>query len=635
MIKQTDKPCRLGRLCCVVALLTFHFSLVQAQAQRWWGYYTDASTPHYMGTQAAETYTCCAQYSASRAILSGATIHGVRFALRDKTNVSDVQVFLSSSRPNSADQADIQTVSVAQSQLADLDHDGKMTEVTLPENYAMPASGSIYVGFAFKLSSAKSAADKEPIVCAGQGNGGSGTFWIRSSKSLLSWNDMGSRYGALALQLLVSNASLPAQSVKVAALERAVIQAGQTGNVLVSLASEGLNPVSSIDYVLTVGGQPQSEQHYVLPEPLDAPGSEIDIAVPVTAPSDASIYEYSVQVTKANGAANTSHFSKATGRRDSGNLLTSHLLSISQQGHRRTVVEEYTGTWCTNCPRGIVGMENLATEFGDDFIGIAVHINNGATRDPMYLSAYSALIPSGVPRCQMNRLLWCDPYMGLRTDYHYHADEAFRLLQSQPSEADLQLTAAWGNAEQTQLLLTAATIFHLSTDLDNYALAFVITEDGLSGTTKEWWQVNGEAGRNTFADSDMERFRNAPDPVTDISYNHVAVAAQDVVSGTPGSITLPITDGQLQVYSTTINLASNTIIQDKNQLTAVALLIDRATGMVVNAAKTKVCGQASVDGVTSSPQHAAAWYTLDGRRLPDSPTRKGAYIHGNKKVIIK
>ena len=624
---------RLGRLCCGIAaalLLSLLPLTTQAQAQRWWGYYTDASTPHYMGTQTAETYTCCAQFSASRSILSGATVHGVRFALRDKTNVSDVQVFLSSSRPNSADQADILSVSVSQDQLADLDHDGKMTEVTLPESYAMPASGSIYVGFAYKLSSAKSAADKEPIVCAGQGNGGSGTFWIRSSKSLLSWNDMGSRYGALALQLLVSNPSLPAQSVKVSALERPVMLAGQTGSVIVRLASEGLNPVSSIDYVLTVGDQPQSEQHYVLPEALYAPDSETDIDVPVTAPSAASIYDYTVQVTKVNGAANSSEL----------NSQRSPLLSISQLGHRRTVVEEYTGTWCTNCPRGIVGMENLADEFGDDFIGIAVHTNNGATRDPMYLSAYSPLIPSGVPRCQMDRLLWCDPYMGLRSDYHYHADEAFRLLRSQPSEADLQLTAVWSDAAQTKLLLTAATTFHLSTDRNTYALAFVITEDGMSGTTKEWWQVNGESGRNTFPDDDMERFRNAPDPVTDISYNHVAIAAQDVVFGTAGSITVPIADSQQQTYNTTFNLSTNTLLQDKTQLTAVALLIDRTTGMVVNAAKAEVSGEASVESVVSATQQTERWYTLDGRQLSNSKSSnsqipKGLYIHGNKKVIIK
>ena len=630
MIRLPDTPRRLRRLCCVVALLTFHFSLAQAQAQRWWGIYTDAMTPHYMGTQSAETYTCCAQFSASRTILNGATVHGVRFALRDKTNVSDVTVFLSSSRPGSADQADIQSVSVPQDQLADLDHDGKMTEVTLPESYAMSATGSIYVGFAFKLSSAKTAADKEPVVSGGQGNGGSGSFWIRSSKSLLSWNDMGSRCGALALQLLVSNPSLPAQSVQVSALERTVMLAGKTGNVIVTLASEGLNPVNSIDYVLTVGGQPLGEQHYALPSPLYAPGSETDIDLTVTAPTVASIYEYSVQVTKVNGSANTSELS----------TQRAPLLSVSQLGHRRTVVEEYTGTWCTNCPRGIVGMENLATAFGDDFIGIAVHTNNGATRDPMYLSAYSQLIPSGVPRCQMNRLLWCDPYMGLRSDYHYHADEAFSLLQSMPSEADLQLSAAWGDAAQTQLLLTASTTFHLGTDRDAYALAFVVTEDGLSGTTKEWWQVNGESGNNTFPDNDMARFRNAPDPVTDISYNHVAVAAQDVVSGTPGSITLPITDGQQQTYSTTINLSSNTVIQDKTRLTAIALLIDRATGMVVNAAKAVVGGEASVESAQLATGQEGPWYTLDGRqvvnrKLSNSKIPKGLYIHGNKKVIIK
>ena len=38
---------------------------------------------------------------------------------------------------------------------------------------------------------------------------------------------------------------------------------------------------------------------------------------------------------------------------------------------RRSVVEEFTGTWCGHCPRGIVGMERLSEDFGDRFIGIA------------------------------------------------------------------------------------------------------------------------------------------------------------------------------------------------------------------------------------------------------------------------
>ena len=32
---------------------------------------------------------------------------------------------------------------------------------------------------------------------------------------------------------------------------------------------------------------------------------------------------------------------------------------------------------------------------------------------------------------------------------------------------------------------------------------------------------------------------------------------------------------------------------------------------------------------------ADAWYTLDGRKLDSKPTRKGLYIHGGRKVVIK
>jgi hypothetical protein len=31
----------------------------------------------------------------------------------------------------------------------------------------------------------------------------------------------------------------------------------------------------------------------------------------------------------------------------------------------------------------------------------------------------------------------------------------------------------------------------------------------------------------------------------------------------------------------------------------------------------------------------AAWYTLDGRKLEGQPTKKGLYLHGGRKVVIK
>jgi hypothetical protein len=32
---------------------------------------------------------------------------------------------------------------------------------------------------------------------------------------------------------------------------------------------------------------------------------------------------------------------------------------------------------------------------------------------------------------------------------------------------------------------------------------------------------------------------------------------------------------------------------------------------------------------------AGAWYTLDGVRLDWKPTKKGLYIHGGRKVVVK
>lgn len=599
-------------------------SLSAVAQQRWWGNYSAESAQTYMGMNVADTYTCGIQLSKGRAVLNGASIHGVRFYLRDKTNISDVKVWLSTNRPASADAANVKVVDVPQAQLVDIVNDNKMMEVTLPEAVAMP-DGLLYVGYAFKVGAASKDADKNPVVCVSN-EGGSGAFWIRTAKSLPSWNDLTTRHGALAMQLLISNPTLPAQAVSVSDFTRQVALSGQTAQAQVSIASEGLQEVKSVDYVTTVNGQSQTEQHYDLPASLWATGSYAVLPVTLNVPAATGIYDCSVQITKVNGAANTSATATAT----------SPLISVSQTGHRRTVVEEFTGTWCTNCPRGIVGMANMAKQFGDDFIGIAVHANNGKILDPMYLGAYSPLIPASVPGCTMDRALTCDPYLGIdRSDYHYHADKAFQLMQSQPTEADITLQAAWENDEKTSLKLTAQTTFYMNSDRADYALAFVMTEDGMKGTTKEWWQVNGESGKNTFPDDDMAIFRNGTDPVTDIAYDHVPVAAVEVVNGVAGSIQQPLVAGAQQAYSTTLDLSANVVIQDKSQLTANVLLLSTATGQIVNAAKVKVGGaDTGVQTIETLVQAKGKWYTLDGRCV-ESPTTKGIYIYNGKKITIK
>ncbi|MBR1932487.1 MAG: hypothetical protein IJ841_02240 [Prevotella sp.] len=590
-----------------------------AQTQRWWGLYADSDPTTTMGFSAAETYDCAAQFASTRTILNGATIHGLRFYLRDKTVVSGVQVWLSTTRPNTVAQANIAVIDVPQEQLADLDHDQRMTEVTLPTPYTL-GSGSIYAGFSFTVTSTATDAGKNPVVCAGRSNLTSGSFYLRTSKTLRSWNDLATQYGAVAVQLLVSNPSLPAQAVQVQSVDRLVTLSGQPAQAALSLRSEGLAQVNSIDYVVTIDGQAQPEAHLDLPALLWGPASTAAPYVPFVAPAQAASQQYAIEVTRVNGQPNESRQNKASNQ----------LISTEMLASRRSVVEEFTGTWCTNCPRGTVGMENLAREFGDRFVGIAVH--NG---DPMALNGYQSLVPSGIPKCNMDRTLVCDPYIGIANDYHYHANEAFALLLAQPSEADLTLNAYWTDDSETVIACEATTTFYTNAPTADYALAFILTADGLRGTTQEWWQVNGESGRGTFPDADMDRFRNAPDPVKDMEYNHVAVAIDGITQGIAGSIASPIVSRQPQLFTHTYSIAGNSLVQDKTRLQANVLLINTTTGQVVNAAKAPLAAYdpAGLTQAAAQGRQPEQWHTLDGRRIA-APTRPGLYISNGKKIII-
>jgi thiol-disulfide isomerase/thioredoxin len=61
-------------------------------------------------------------------------------------------------------------------------------------------------------------------------------------------------------------------------------------------------------------------------------------------------------------------------------------------------MEEYTGTWCGWCPRGIVGLQLVNETYGDRVQTIAVHYD-----DPMETSVYYSLLPGSFPNATVNR----------------------------------------------------------------------------------------------------------------------------------------------------------------------------------------------------------------------------------------
>ena len=166
-------------------------------------------------------------------------------------------------------------------------------------------------------------------------------------------------------------------------------------------------------------------------------------------------------------------------------------------------------------------------------------------------------------------------------------------------------------------------------------------EDGLTGTGSNWAQSNYYSGMSTQqAGTDMQWWCKQGSSVTGFEYNHVAVAGWSVQNGVNGSVSSKITAGEVQNYTYTGSIASNTLIQDKSKLRAVALLVDRTNGWIINAAQCAIeddaTGVKTIDDGQWTIDNGA--YDLSGRKV--QTFQKGINIirmnDGSvKKILVK
>lgn len=285
--------------------------------------------------------------------------------------------------------------------------------------------------------------------------------------------------------------------------------------------------------------------------------------------------------------------------------------TVTAVPRKRAVVEDYTGMWCQYCPRGIAIMESLQRLFPDDFIGIAIHVGIG---DKLETHAYDYETQqkwvSGYPS------LWCNRNNKINT-YDGLSELANELAQ--PALMDVDVAATWDEAADA-IAVTAGVTPSMEAE-DKYALAYVLTEDGMHDDS--WYQYNrpGEWDDVPNAPDELVAFRKygAVIPGTDIYFNHVALAAQGIGSGIDGSLAGGFAPGERKTHTTSFTgIASNSFIQDRSKLSVCALLIDTATGRIENAAKcavtsktTGLCGTPHATPPSAAP---TVWYTPDGRR---------------------
>jgi hypothetical protein len=147
-----------------------------------------------------------------------------------------------------------------------------------------------------------------------------------------------------------------------------------------------------------------------------------------------------------------------------------------------------------------------------------------------------------------------------------------------------------------------------------------MVEDHVTGTSSGYDQKNyySSSSQNVALNGAGHNWQNEPNPVpaANMVYDHVGRALLGGYTGQTGSVSTTITDGQTATYQFTYTVPATSV---RNNMHAVVLLIDQATGEVINA-KSIPAGSAGITetaienmAVYPNPASEAVTVSFDGK----------------------
>ncbi|UPS44686.1 hemin-binding protein [Prevotella sp. E15-22] len=582
----------------VCRTLTVNYKYAESNVQQnWWGYVNNDTEKAGLGVRATDTYHCAIFIPGNHAVAAGKTIKAVRFGLVAQ-NATDTKVWLASSLPSAINESNtLQIVNVPDSKIGSDNIEVDLTPYAIPE-------GGVYVGYSFTIVKANTQNDQYPILTTG--SDAPNALIIRTDQAVTQWSDMyGQGFGSLFLQVLLEG-EFADNTATAADFGPLYTILGESTTANVAITNAGGTALSSIDYTITTDGVPSAEQHVNLTAPIqfNATGT-ISITIPADATAGSKVKTFNI--TKVNGNAN----SKA----DVGAKFT--LYTLPELVNRNVVVEEFTGTACGWCPRGLIGMENLRKAYGDRFVGIGLHQYNSS--DAMYIApnAYASISFEGAPSCRINRGAEMDPYYGTNESIldDFAAEMAVPALAkvNVSGTADADLTTVEAKAEVEALV-----------DNSKFTLEFVVIGDGLTGTGSAWNQANYYYQYNASQlPADLSIFgtggKHGKSSITGWVFNDVALCSSYVGGSNKAPALGNLAAGEKKEVEYTLTLPVKTTLKNalqSDQLYVIALVVDQ-NKKIANAAKTKieVADPSGIETIETASSQVEGFYTLDGKRL--------------------
>ena len=247
----------------------------------------------------------------------------------------------------------------------------------------------------------------------------------------------------------------------------------------------------------------------------------------------------------------------------------------------RPLIEEYTGTWCGWCVRGIVGMELLRENFGEDFIGVAYH--NG---DAMEVTTSYPNSIGGFPSAFIERTYDVDPLYGFGGASGAIVSD-MQQIAAMEVIAGIDVTAQWTSADKTEIDVNVTTYFTVDNDNANYAIEVMLVADDLYGSGSGWTQANyyRQYASEYAKDPYLGPWTKKPANITGLHFNDVLLGFSKVIPNSLPSNIVAYND-----YTTTYSfkldrLTKPSLVQNKDNLRVIAVVVYKNNRHAINANK--------------------------------------------------
>ena len=533
--------------------------------------------------------------------LKGMKVKGLRISAPNGTAVTQYTGWLSSS---------LGLKFVDEVKVADADIASKAgevasghAEVMFDEPYQIGDEG-FFAGYTIPVTD-----EEAPMMITSDKLGGG--LWIHTTSAMRNWSDQ-STVGSPCIELILEGQPMDAASIVVPA--NTFAKKGEPIYVNAKLYNHGQNALRSYAYTYEINGVTNTVE---LNTNIagDHWGRSRDIVIELPPIAESGNYPLTVNVPKANDNDNQDVNPASEGMVNIMDFVPVH----------RALVEEYTGTWCGWCTRGLVAMKMLAEAYGDDFIGVAYH-----NSDPMAITEDYPSPVQGFPSAFVERNYEVDPYYGY-DQAGFGMKDLVDYVMGQLAVVDLNVKADWADEARTEVKATVESNFVMNADGSDYGIEVMLVEDDMYGPAgTEWDQHNYYAtmADEYGSDPDLGPLCELPENIEGYHFNDVLVATSGVIDESlPEAIVAnTVNSFEHSFYVDYIyNLNYEPIIQNKDQLHVVAIVVDKATGKVLNAAKAKV-GTSAVNEITDELKEVASttYYDLTGRRVsnPDA----GIYV---------